>query len=44
MSGMTVLIGGGSGATLLIDFDFYKVGIFFEGGGGELIMWKGEGL
>ena len=37
MSRMTVLIGGGSGATLLIDFDF-KVEIFllscdFKGGG-----------
>ena len=27
MSGMTVLVGGGSGATLLIDFDF-KVEVF----------------
>ena len=33
MSGMTVLIGGGSWATLLIDFDL-KVEISKGGGGG----------
>ena len=38
MSGVTVLVGGGSGATLLIDLDF-KVEIFL-GEGVEIFFCK----